>query len=196
MKILRVIPVLAIMLCAVTALPTQTSAQNDFSYQISKIENLMAEIDALGLHHGTANSLMKVLQSAKKSYEQGNEHAALNKLAAFINQVEAKSGKKIDTSDADILIASAESIPDAFNPATDPAVIAFYDGLYTLTIPPKVARYLNDFIDVCLAHPYGPEIMVYVRDMSLSSWYLDVKLNLQNLFKYAVPIYLDPSLYW
>ena len=37
------------------------------------------------------------LESAVKSLEKGQEKAAVNKLNAFINQVEALSGKKIDS---------------------------------------------------------------------------------------------------
>ncbi|MFH0769416.1 MAG: hypothetical protein V1932_07640 [Chloroflexota bacterium] len=50
------------------------------------------------------------LESAMASLENGQENAAVNKLNAFINQVKALSGKKIDVDDAQQLINAAEEI--------------------------------------------------------------------------------------
>ena len=41
-----------------------------------------------------------------------NDNAACGKIGAFINQVNAQSGKKIDSSDADQWIADAQAILD------------------------------------------------------------------------------------
>jgi hypothetical protein len=196
MRILRILPLLAITFCAVTAFPAQTSAQADFTSQISKIEILMTEIEALGLHHGTANSLMMKLQGAKKSYEQGNEHAALNKLAAFINQVKAQSGKKISEAYATMLLDSIDAIINPFDPAEDPLTIAFRDGLYSVSNPRALVAYLAGFIADCLEHPYGFEIMTYVQEMSLTSWYQILPEYFQHNFIAMVVRDLDPSLYW
>ena len=45
--------------------------------------------------------------------DKGQENAAINKLNAFINQVEAQRGKKITDGQADELIAKAQGIIDS-----------------------------------------------------------------------------------
>jgi len=44
---------------------------------------------------------------------KGQENAAINKLNAFINQIEAQRGKKITDEEADTLIAEAQRIIDS-----------------------------------------------------------------------------------
>ena len=61
------------------------------------------------------NSLVKKLEGAKKKLEDGNpknDRAAVGELNAFINQVRAQSGKKIDADDAASLIMDAQDIID------------------------------------------------------------------------------------
>ncbi|WP_152421367.1 bifunctional metallophosphatase/5'-nucleotidase [Natronococcus amylolyticus] len=67
-------------------------------------------VAALDLHRGTENSLTSTLENAANSFDRANETAAANRLCAFINQVEAQRGKKIDEADADDLIERAEEI--------------------------------------------------------------------------------------
>ncbi|MFC1760799.1 nitrous oxide reductase family maturation protein NosD [Planctomycetota bacterium] len=67
------------------------------------------EIDDNIEHKGTANSLKAKLDAAVKQLEKGNEKAAINILKAFINEVEAQKGKKIDADFADQLIEWAEA---------------------------------------------------------------------------------------
>ncbi len=72
-------------------------------------------IDELGLHEGIANSLESKLENALQKLADDNDKndvAAINSLRAFINVVEALSGKKIFQEDADILIAAAQEIID------------------------------------------------------------------------------------
>jgi hypothetical protein len=45
--------------------------------------------------HGIVNSLDAKLESAAKSIEKGNNKAAINKLEAFINEVNAQQAKHI-----------------------------------------------------------------------------------------------------
>jgi PKD repeat protein len=56
------------------------------------------------------NSMFSKLDAALKSLEKGNDHTAVNQLGAFINYVEAQSGKKIDEIVAVDLITRAEEI--------------------------------------------------------------------------------------
>jgi|GEM_PF-1948843 len=77
------------------------------------IDTLIAQIMDLDLSKGTENSLISKLDNALDSLERGNDNAAIGKLNAFINQVRAQKGKKIQNSDADMLIDGAEEIINA-----------------------------------------------------------------------------------
>lgn len=79
------------------------------------ILNLAQDVYALNLPKGTANSLLAKLHEAYQKLMDGNDKndmAAINKLEAFINAVEAQRGKKIAEADADNLIALAQAIID------------------------------------------------------------------------------------
>ncbi len=73
-------------------------------------QSIISEVQDLNLPSGEENSLASKLESAIASLENGQENAAVNKLNAFINQVKALSGKKIDVDDAQQLINAAEKI--------------------------------------------------------------------------------------
>ena len=75
--------------------------------------DLSESIDAMGLPKGIANSLLAKLDTALQKLEDDNENndaAAVNLLEAFINTVEAQSGKKIPKANADTLIEAAQEI--------------------------------------------------------------------------------------
>lgn len=74
------------------------------------IMKLMEIVEDLGLQHGIENALLSKLSNALAAMERGQDHAAENLLRAFIHQVEAQTGKKIDEADADVLIQWAEEI--------------------------------------------------------------------------------------
>ena len=57
-------------------------------YKVSKVNNALATLD------------------------RGNTQAAINMLEAFIDEVEAQSGKKITEDEANMLIAFAENVID------------------------------------------------------------------------------------
>jgi hypothetical protein len=84
----------------------------DTTEQQEDIEELIDDVEKLNLHGGTEKSLTKKLENAIKSLEKGEIEAAIGKLNAFINEVEAQRGKKIDEADADALIAAAQAIID------------------------------------------------------------------------------------
>jgi hypothetical protein len=73
---------------------------------------LMQSVGALGLPHGTANSLKAQLRAANKSFQKGNMGAGTNQLGAFINAVLAQSGNKIPFDQAMNLVNQAEGIQD------------------------------------------------------------------------------------
>ena len=98
--------------------PTPEQIEVIFSDCVSLTpEEMMAElitsVDESDIHKGTKNSLTSSLENALKSLGKGNTGAAINQLQAFINKVEAQSGKKIDETTANDWIADAQAIIDA-----------------------------------------------------------------------------------
>ncbi len=55
---------------------------------------------------------LDAVQNALDDVNENNDVAAINALEAFINAVEAQSGKKLDPGDAADLIAAAQGIID------------------------------------------------------------------------------------
>jgi hypothetical protein len=68
---------------------------------------------APGLDPGIKSSLDSKLQAAIDSFTQGNQTAAKNQLAAFLNEVSAQKGKGIDDGLAETLSAYAQWILSA-----------------------------------------------------------------------------------
>jgi hypothetical protein len=82
------------------------------------LKELIAEVIKLNLKQGIQNSLDVKLQNSLSALDDANQNnyfSASNKIAAFINEVEAKSGKEISTSDAERLIESANAIISMLN---------------------------------------------------------------------------------
>lgn len=77
---------------------------------IATISLLSDYVESLGLPNGTENSLTSKLANAQKSFDKGNTNSGINQLEAFINSIEAQSGKKIDSSDAQFMIDLANTI--------------------------------------------------------------------------------------
>jgi hypothetical protein len=61
---------------------------------------------------GIQNSLLKKLQNVQKDIDKGKLDTAINKLVAFINEVQAQSGKHITSDAATLLIADAQWVID------------------------------------------------------------------------------------
>lgn len=77
---------------------------------IDKLEDLSAVIEDLYLQEGIENSLISIADNALAALERGNDEVAVNILQAFINYVEAQSGKKISEEDANMLIEYANNV--------------------------------------------------------------------------------------
>jgi len=86
------------------------TAELFFASPESAIETLIGDIESLDLPGGLENGLTKKLENALSSLERGNVGAAVNRIQAFINQVDAQRGKKLTDEQADALIAEAEAI--------------------------------------------------------------------------------------
>ena len=72
--------------------------------------NLSALVSSLGLDHGIENSLLAKLSNALAAISAGNLGSACGLLDAFINEVQAQTGKKITAAQAAQLIAAATQI--------------------------------------------------------------------------------------
>jgi len=73
-------------------------------------DQLADELETLDLPEGAANSLTSKLENAIEAMRKGQTNAAIHKLEAFINEVEAQRDKKISEAEADALIAAAQAI--------------------------------------------------------------------------------------
>lgn len=92
------------------SMPLGIRVESESEDPAAALAELIADVDVLGLMRGIENSLVKKLEGAIKNLEKGNVAGASGKLRAFINQVRAQRGKKIDAADADALIAAAKAI--------------------------------------------------------------------------------------
>ena len=75
-----------------------------------QITHIIALVQSLGLQPVTANSLIVKLQAAASALVRGNIQAAWGSLSAFLNEVNAQTGKKLTAGQADLLNAEATRI--------------------------------------------------------------------------------------
>ena len=75
-----------------------------------KIRRLIAEIRALPIDTNVKNGLLAKLEAAVSLVDKGNLNGACGKIADFIQQVQAQSGKKLTAAQASQLIAKANEI--------------------------------------------------------------------------------------
>ena len=80
----------------------QTPAQSTSS--------LISLVNSMNIPHGTTTSLVSKLSAALDSINRGNDNAAVNQLNAFINEVNAQTGKAITQSQAQTLTFYAQAI--------------------------------------------------------------------------------------
>jgi hypothetical protein len=80
---------------------------------VGAIQELAVQVMALNLHNGIENQLDAKLNAVLQALDDintNNDDAAINVLGAFIAAVEAQSGNKITTEDANALKTAAEEI--------------------------------------------------------------------------------------
>lgn len=105
----------------VGTLPGQTNAGLDDAFvvklaavtPVEAVEALIADVTAINLKNGIANSLDAKLQNVLKLLEDLNENnnaGACSALQAFVAEVQAQSGIHISQADADALITAAQEI--------------------------------------------------------------------------------------
>ena len=80
------------------------------------LDNLITEIQEMGLPQGTSNFLVNALEKAKKSLESGRESDVVKKLAALIDDIRSLQQRgKLDGATADYLVAAVSEIIDVIN---------------------------------------------------------------------------------
>ena len=77
------------------------------------IDALTGRVASYNLPHGLTNALTVKLHAALASWQQGHSGTAIRQLGAFMQQVEAKRHKALTDSQAQALIATAQTIVDA-----------------------------------------------------------------------------------
>jgi streptogramin lyase len=77
-----------------------------------KIADLIAEVTGAGLPHGIERSLLAKLDNAQRKVDGGQIAVACNGLGAYLNEVRAQRGKKLEASYAQDLIDTAKAVQD------------------------------------------------------------------------------------
>jgi 2',3'-cyclic-nucleotide 2'-phosphodiesterase (5'-nucleotidase family) len=84
---------------------------------LASIEGVIADLEAayedgMIANKGIYNSLLKKLEGAQTSLQKGQANAVYNKLEAFLNELAAQAGKKVDADAAASLTADAQWVID------------------------------------------------------------------------------------
>ena len=79
---------------------------------VEALHDLIEILKDMALPSGTVNSLTAKLSQAIDCLERGQTATTLNKLQAFINEVEGLTGKKLDQESAEDLIAYTQRVID------------------------------------------------------------------------------------
>ena len=74
------------------------------------IEEIIEDIAEMDLPKGLETSLQSKLENALDALNNNQTDAAINKINAFINQVEAQRGNKLTEVQADYLVTAAQAI--------------------------------------------------------------------------------------
>jgi uncharacterized repeat protein (TIGR03803 family) len=90
--------------------------QASFSFTVhvkgaaEQVNDLIGLVKSLHLQSEAASSLIVKLRGASSALRRGNDRAAFGSLEAFVNEVDAQTGKKFTAEQADVLIANATRI--------------------------------------------------------------------------------------
>jgi 2',3'-cyclic-nucleotide 2'-phosphodiesterase (5'-nucleotidase family) len=137
--------------------------------------NLFYELGEID-NHGVVNSLLAKLEGAQAALDKGNTRAAINKLEAFINEVEAQSGAHITPSAVNVLLIDANWV---INPTPDPNVAERV--AYWAEIVAPIVNEVVGYTNISLWRDYNAESIVgdIVTDSMLwsSDIYDDGELN-------------------
>ncbi len=76
----------------------------------TELDYLIYSVKNMPLQQGLKNSLVVKLEGAQEAIESEQQDVAINKLNAFINEVEAQSGKKLTEQQASSLVRNANCV--------------------------------------------------------------------------------------
>jgi hypothetical protein len=82
------------------------------------IADLIAEVSGAELPHGTERSLLAKLENAQRKVDAGQIAVACNGLGAYLNEVRAQNGKKLEAAYAEDLVLEAMAVRDALGCGT------------------------------------------------------------------------------
>ena len=91
----------------------RTARVDKFFVNTQAIKFLIKKVVYINLNWGVEKSLTAKLDSALKSLEDERPRPAINKLNAFVNQVNALSGKNIPVEEAQSLAGEARELADS-----------------------------------------------------------------------------------
>jgi hypothetical protein len=77
------------------------------------IASIIDEVTEEGLPHGTERSLLAKLEGAQRKLDAGNVGGACGSLGAYINEVRAQAGKKLETDYAETLALAATAVRES-----------------------------------------------------------------------------------
>jgi hypothetical protein len=83
-----------------------------------RVADLIAEVSGAGLPHGTERSLLAKLENAQRKVGAGQIAVACNGLRAYLNEVRAQNGKKLEAAYAQDLIDTDMAVQDALGCGT------------------------------------------------------------------------------
>jgi virginiamycin B lyase len=82
------------------------------------IADLIAEVSGAGLPHGIERSLLAKLEGAQRKVDADHLNGACGSLGAYVNEVRAQTGKKLEAAYAEDLILEAIAVQDALGCGT------------------------------------------------------------------------------
>jgi hypothetical protein len=82
------------------------------------IADLIAEVTGAGLPHGIERSLLAKLEGAQRKVDADHLEGACGSLGAYVSEVRAQSGKKLEAAYAEDLILEAIGVRDALGCGT------------------------------------------------------------------------------
>ena len=82
------------------------------------IADLIAEVSGAELPHGIERSLLAKLEGAQRKVDADHLNGACGSLGAYVNEVRAQSGKKLEAAYAQDLIVEAIAVQDALGCGT------------------------------------------------------------------------------
>lgn len=110
----KIVTIFIVLVMLALAVPANAMGDHDCPHHGPTIEQLrncvLHALDAGHISKGVANGLLSKINEAESSFNAGQYSDAIGSLNAFINQVNAQTGKAIQLMHADHMIGHAEAV--------------------------------------------------------------------------------------